>query len=267
MIRLIGIKEDYTEEKLSSLDISSLRRLCDENGIRTDHNVMLMSADADEIARFAMKENLNDDPVGSTVYGYTDNGERGFWRIMVQGKTTVAVYDVDCETGDIAGEKHASLLDRIQLLDSAIAGAGLTSEDILHYDYLKSEAWNPFYVTLFVSDGNTEQYLSGDIRLEKFIECSVILHTVDGDFLSVAVNGSTGELLSIKKSNYTYAIDTLNAVLILLNDAGLNYDVPPFPDSCVIADGLCTIELEYEEVLYKYQIDAFTGEILSKSAN
>lgn len=267
MIRLIGIKEDYTEEKLASLDISSLRRLCVENGIRTDLNVTLMSADADKIARSAMKEKLGDDPVGSTVYGYTDNGERGFWRIMVQGETTVAVCDIDCETGDIADEKHAPLLDRMKLLDFAIEGAGFASEDISHYDYLKSEEWNPFYVTFPDSDGKTEQRLSGKIDLDNFTECSVILHTRDGEFLSILINDSTGELLSVEKRNYTYKIDTLDAVVILMDDAGLIYDVPPFPDSCVMADGLCTIELEYGEVLYKYQIDAFTGDVISKSVN
>lgn len=265
MIRLIGIKEDYTEDKLASLDISSLRRLCVENGIGTDHNVMLMSAEADKIARSAMTEKLNDDPVGSTVYGYADNGERGFWRIIVQGNVTTAVYDVDCETGEISDEKHAPLLDRTRLLDFAITGAGYTSEDISHYDYLKSDAWIPFYVTLYVSGSETEKYLSGDIDLDLFTVCDVKLHTLNGEFLSVNVNNSTGELLSAKKSNYTYSIDTLDAVLILMDDAGVIYDVPPFPDSCVMADGLCSIELECEEVTYKYQIDAFTGEILSKS--
>lgn len=265
LIRLVGLKEGYTEDALASYDVTTLRRLCEENGVSTACRIAISSPDAAIIAEAAMRETLYDEPESATVYGYAEHGGAGVWRTEVRGSKYVAVYDVDADTGEVISEKHALCHDRITLLDAAISGAGYTADDIAHYDVIKDEKWNWLYVTIPSSHGeDLREFLSrDDADLDALLVCRVNLHTKDGAFLNVDIDCSTLGILSVKKSGYTYSIDTLDAVMIASEDAGLSVGVPDFPDSCEMADGICDLTFTCGSDTYHYVLDAFTGGVIS----
>ncbi len=263
LIRLVGVREEYTPEYLASLDVSALRRLCEQNGIRTDVRVLTTQPEAMETADRMMRETLGAEPLSTTVY---PAGTPGFWRVELQGEKCVAICDIDWETGEIAAEKHAPFPSGAEILDLAIAGAGYTPDRIAHYEILKTEPWIRFYVWLSTMPYDEHAaYVSREIDLTPLTRCRVNLHIKDGPFLAVSLNGSTGEIRSVERTNYTYAIDMLDAVVIALEDAGLPTDEPPLP-VCVISEGICELGFDFGGTVYSCRIDAFTGEILSKES-
>ena len=267
LIRLIGVNENCTEKELSSLDLTSLRLLCEENGISTEREVALSSIDAIDASERAMRERLGDEPESSTVFGYVDAGGSGCWRTEARGSKFIALYDIDAKTGGVVREIHAEPLDRSRLLDLAVAGSGHTSNEVAHYEIIKDDKWNWLYVS-FPSPSGDE--LADFLKLETpvldpLVLCAVRLHIIDEGFFTVSINAVTGEVMTVEKNNYTYSIDTLDAVIISMEDAGLPTDAPEYPRSCVIADGVCTVEFDYENNTYAYTLDAFTGKIISKN--
>ena len=266
LIRLIGVKDEYTEAELASLDITTLRRLCEENGISTEHKITLSPADADDIARDAMTKKLDDVPEGTDVYGYANSGESGSWRVVVQGRKYIAVYDVGAEDGKIVKEKHAKYLGRPELFDAAVTGSGYSSGDIANYEYVKSEEWIWMYAAYPAPSESAVTHLlkTGNVDPDDYVTGLVRLHTTADGYLSVCVDVFTGEVISVEKENYTYSIDTLDAVIIAIKDAGLPLETPPFPDSCVMSGGVCSLEFSYGGNIYDYVLNAFTGEIISK---
>ena len=267
LIRLIGVNENCTEKELSSLDLTALRLLCEENGISTERDIALSSADAIEASERAMRERLGDEPESSTVYGYADAGDSGCWRTEARGSKFIALYDIDAKTGGVVREIHAELLDRERLLDLAVAGSGHTSNEVAHYEIIKDDKWNWLYVSFpSLSGDELAEFLESETPvLDPLVRCAVKLHIIDEGFLTVSLNGITGEVMTVEKNNYTYSIDTLDAVMISMEDAGLPTDAPEYPRSCVIADGVCTVEFDYGNKTCVYTLDAFTGKIISKN--
>ena len=276
LVRLIGVREDYTEKALSRFDLTTLCRLCEENGISVEHRVLITEEEALEIAYGAMKgeapENRlyfehNDDRPSCSFYCYVDNGDYGAWRVAEQCEKSAALYDINAETGKIERERHTPFLDRLSILDEAIRGAGFTPDQIAHYKILKSETWNWEYVQFPSETGKLIPSFSqafDQVDLDDVLPCFVELHPAGGPFLRVRVSGTTGNTLSVERRNTAYRIDTLDAVVLAMEDAGIPAGEPPFPDECLMTEGLCTLRFHVGEKAYHYEFNALTGEILSR---
>ena len=263
IVRLLGVNDDYTEKKLASLDLSSLRRLCEENGISTALNVTVSRNDAWYITNKAVQEDLSDNAITHFASCFEDRGSVGVWRIALRCSNHIALYDVDSESGEAVLTDSVACLDRKQLIDAAIAGAGYTPDEILFYDDLFDVNKSLLYVRSIVEKPDSDFWSHPEIDLNKIAFCEVWINPKPlGHYLSVKVNAVTGETVSV--SNIRFAIGVPEAENIIRTDLGLSKDLF-IPYSLSIVGGICTVSFDLDGSSYYYEIDVYTGEILKKT--
>ena len=105
MLRLIGIDEGLTEEKLAKMTVTQLRQLCEQYGVSTENIFMYSLSEAVAIAtaEFEKQTAALESETGAEVCGvvtnfirgYAVSGSTGVWRIGMSGPVFLAVYDVN----------------------------------------------------------------------------------------------------------------------------------------------------------------------------
>ena len=281
LLRLIGIDEGLTEEKLAKMTVTQLRQLCEQYGVSTESIFMysLREAVAIATAEFEKQTAALESETGAEVCGvvtnfirgYAVSGSTGVWRIGMSGPVFLAVYDVNCETGELTETDRRPALDNGGILAAAIAGLGYTEEQIYHYEVYADRNFSMGMIrplTIYDPERRAEVFARG-IDLTSDVVYSVTLRPLDSDtYLEVCVNGCSGEIVSTKKMIYaSYATD---AAITAVADAGYG-DLPldkyaSIGMSVSMVGGLgTTVRFSVDGVRYEYLIDNQTGEILSKT--